>query len=391
MTLPSPDARIVLVETSAALPGLLPATVWRSLDGIDVLWTRDAGTHPSTPYLEAAGLRVETLAPLATEARRNLLATGGGDAAAVGLAKALIAQADLGDTAWLADDGDEKFGLVVATEASREGGYEVEFAFLMGAPAGLQVLRLVDVMRRLRGPEGCPWDAEQDHATLRKYLLEEAYELVDAIDDGDDAHIVEELGDVLLQVVFHAQIGDDRRAFGIDDVARGISDKLVRRHPHVFADGTASTADEVQESWDELKAAEKPERTGTFDGVVRSQPALPLMVAMQKAAAKIGFEDKDLLVSADKIEEELAEVLEAAEAGDASEVADEVGDLFGAVVWLARSLGVDPETALRAAGTKFQSRVEAVQSRAERRGLDLLALDGPAWMALYDEVKAAGF
>ena len=347
--------RLLLVETSAALPGLLPATVWRSLEAVDVVWARDADRHPSAPYLAAAGFDVRTLAPSRTEARRNLLMTGGGDAEAVGLASALLDAAETADVAWLGDDGDESFARVVATEAARRGDVEVEFGFLMGAPDGLAVLQLADVMRRLRDPEhGCPWDLEQDHASLSRYLVEETYELLDAIADGDDRAIVEELGDVLLQVVFHAQVGSDRGAFHLDDAARGIVDKLVRRHPHVFADGDARTADEVQASWDDLKAAEKPERTGAFDGIAASQPAVPYLTALRRRAAKLGEVETDPLVLADRVEEELARVMDGV-VGAAVRSADEpVGELLAAVVALAVAIDTEPETALRAAARRYR-------------------------------------
>ncbi len=179
--------------------------------------------------------------------------------------------------------------------------------------------------------------------------------------------IVEELGDVLLQVVFQAQVGADRRAFSIDDVARGIADKLVRRHPHVFADGAASTAAEVQANWDRLKQDEKG-RAGPFDGVPAALPGLVLLETLQRKAAKRGFRWDDLAGPVAKVREELAEVEAAAADGDRGHVAAEVGDLLGAVVALARQLQVDPDEAARAAARRFRTRFERVlREVAERR------------------------
>ena len=209
---------------------------------------------------------------------------------------------------------------------------------------GERLLDLVEVMDRLRSPGGCPWDAEQTHASLVKYLLEEAYETAEAIEDGDDAALREELGDVLLQVVFHARIAQDEQGWNIDDVAAGIADKLVRRHPHVFAGAQANTAGDVEANWEALKAAEKG-RTSAADGVPLAQPALALASALVGRAAKAGL---DVPVSG---------VIEAPDVVDA----DSIGDLLMAVVALARAAKVDPEAALRAAARRYRAAVHAAE------------------------------
>ena len=202
-------------------------------------------------------------------------------------------------------------------------------------------------MDRLRSPGGCPWDAEQTHASLVKYLLEEAYETAEAIEDGDERALREELGDVLLQVVFHARIATEHGTFDIDDVAGGIVDKLVRRHPHVFADGSADTAVDVQANWEKLKAVEKG-RTSALDGVPLAQPALALASALLGRTAAAGL---DVPVTSSI-------------GAPASVDPDSIGDLLLAVVALARSTGVDAEAALRAAARRYRARVLAAEAAA---------------------------
>lgn len=211
-------------------------------------------------------------------------------------------------------------------------------------PAGAVLLELVAVMDRLRSPGGCPWDAEQTHASLLPYLLEEAYEVVDAVGSGDLGHLQEELGDLLLQVVFHSRIGEEHRAgaFSIDDVARGITDKLVRRHPHVFADGDAATADDVARNWDEIKRAEK-QRDSVLDGVPNSQPALPLAQAFTAKAVKAGARLPDAPM------EPMPDVLDQ----------QDFGRWLLAVVVEAERRGWDCEASLRAAALEFADRVRA--------------------------------
>jgi MazG family protein len=385
---PEPDPRIVLVETSAALPGLLPVTAWQSLSECALVVTASPPEHPSVVHLAMGGIDVAAMTEAKAETRgMDLMSAGGASPRQRRLAQGLIETAvEHGSVACLLEPGDTRFGLAVGMEAARVGGLEVEFAFLMGVPEGLEVLRLAQIMARLRDPvDGCPWDLEQDHQTLTSHLIEEAYELLDAIEREDDADILEELGDVLLQVVFHAQVGRDRGAFGLDEIATGIADKLVRRHPHVFGDATAETADQVQKNWDELKAEEKGHRTGPFDGVPIAMPSLQLAQAYQRKAAKQGFDWQDADGPLAKIHEELAEL---AAATDDEARAEEVGDLLGAVVGLARTLGVDAEQAMRLGAAKFRGRYETILARAERQKLDLAALTPGQWVALWDKAKA---
>ena len=377
--------RVVLVETSDALPGLLPFQAWDALATASVVHLRDPATHPSAQHLFFAGLDLEALAP-ATLGRPELDLTKPGSPEDRRIAKALLEHADReGVAVYLLGPGDEGLGPTLGGQATAHDA-EIEFVFLAQQPAGAEFVRLVDVLRRLRDPEdGCPWDLKQDHGTLAKYLVEETYELVDAIERGHDVDIAEELGDVLLQVVFHAQVARDRGAFGIDDVTRGIVDKLVRRHPHVFADGQADTAEDVQRNWDELKAQEKVGRTGPFDGVPPALPGLMLLETLERKAAKRGFDWGETTEPVARIQEELAELLAATD--DAARL-EEFGDLLGAAVGLARTLGIDPEEAARAAGRKFRGRFEAMLALAAKRDLPIDDLSRDTWLELWDEVKS---
>jgi MazG family protein len=372
--------RVVLVETSDALPGLLPFQAWDALGTASEVWLRDAEAHPSAPHLYYAGLDLRTVEPAQLD-RADLDLSRPGSPSDRRIAKALLAIAARQEAAvYLLGPEDDGLAKALAGMAPAHDA-EIELVFLAQQPAGSELLRLVDVMRRLRDPAtGCPWDLEQDHATLRRYLVEETYELLHAIEEEDDVELQEELGDVLLQVVFHAQVARDREAFTIDDVARGIADKLVRRHPHVFADGDASTAAEVQEHWDRLKGEEK-DRTGPFDGVPAAGPGLHLLETLQRKAAKRG-----LPAAADDAADRLRGRVDAlvAASGD-DEQRRRLGDLLAAVVELARHLELDPEEAARAAGARFRARAERALALAATRELDLSSLDAVGWRSLWDE------
>jgi XTP/dITP diphosphohydrolase len=225
---------------------------------------------------------------------------------------------------------------------------------------GSTLLDVVRVMDRLRSPGGCPWDAKQTHESLARYLLEEAYETHDAIEDGDSDALREELGDVLLQVVFHARIAaEEDPGWTIDDLAQGLVDKLVRRHPHVFASTSASTPDEVEANWDEIKKAEKG-RTSVTEGVPLGQPALSLAAKLQSRAAKSGLPASMVVPALSAAESPASAVCAAAveaQEADPDEAVRHVGDLLFAAVALARELDVDPEAALRASARRFRDQL----------------------------------
>ncbi|NUO53195.1 MAG: nucleoside triphosphate pyrophosphohydrolase [Polyangiaceae bacterium] len=257
---------------------------------------------------------------------------------------------------------------------------------------GRTFVRLVELMQRLLADDGCPWDREQTFASLRRYVLEEACEVIDAIDKGDRNELCEELGDLALQVIFQAELARKEGAFGPDDVVRAICDKLVRRHPHVFADVTVEGTDEVLSNWEKIKAAEKKDR-GLLAGVPRSLPALVRAQRVGEKVARVGFDWPDARGSREKVAEELSELDAAAQRGDKDAFAAELGDVFFALVNLARHHGVDAESALRATTDKFTRRFDHVEGRVKSRhggwpgpgepNLALDELDG-----YWDEAKA---
>jgi MazG family protein len=237
---------------------------------------------------------------------------------------------------------------------------------------GQAFVRLVEVMRRLLAPDGCPWDREQTLASLEPFLLEETYEVLDVMSGDDPAAHCEELGDLMMQIVFQAALRQAEGAFDIDDVADSISDKLVRRHPHVFGDATASDAGEVLRQWDEIKKQERRDKRGsdgdggpdrTLRGVPRSTPALARAQRLSERAASVGFDWPDVAGCRAKVAEEVRELDDAIARGSAADIEAEIGDLLLAAVSLSRKLGVDAEGALRASTDRFVRRFEHVEDR----------------------------
>jgi ATP diphosphatase len=255
---------------------------------------------------------------------------------------------------------------------------------------------LLDIMSRLRHPEnGCAWDVKQDFNSLIPYVIEEAYEVVDAIERNDTDDLRSELGDLLLQVVFHAQIADELGLFNFEQVAEGICDKLVRRHPHVFADAVFNTDEERHRAWEQAKAEERkdkdksPAQTSVLSGVAQSLPALLECEKVQDRAAHHGFDWPEISPVFDKVMEELEEVKEAWQSGDQAHIREEIGDLLLVVVNLARHLNVNPELALKASTKKFSRRFHYIEQQVEASGraltdCELLELD-----AYWHEAKKA--
>lgn len=260
----------------------------------------------------------------------------------------------------------------------------------LGSPVGESLVRFHQLARTLR--EQCPWDKEQTHHSLIKYLLEETYEVVDALQSLDpeepssDTALIEELGDLLYQIEFHATIAEQDGRFTMVDVVDGIHDKLVRRHPHVFGSVKADDADTVVANWDAIKHAEKG-RTSVFDGVAMSQPSLSYAYHVQRKAAKVGFDWPDVGGALPKIVEEATELTEAIATGDRNRIDDELGDLLFAVVNVARHLDIEPEAALRVATHKFRHRFERVEQLAAERQISLNDADLAVLDDLWDQVK----
>ncbi len=251
------------------------------------------------------------------------------------------------------------------------------------------VVRLYEVMKKLRGPEGCPWDREQTMQTLKPCLLEETYELLDAMDGSALAPHLEELGDVLLQVVFQCAIREEEGLFDLNAVAAALTQKLIRRHPHVFGDVVADSAGHVLRNWEAIKRTERGKEPGksALDGVPATLPALLKAQRIQEKAAHVGFDWKEASGATEKLSEELAEVQEAVAADDRQHVREEVGDLLFSVVNYCRFLGVDAENAMDEANKKFARRFKAVELRAAQQGKSLTEMDLAGMDALWNEVK----
>jgi ATP diphosphatase len=270
-----------------------------------------------------------------------------------------------------------------------------------------RLAELLRIMQRLRATDGCPWDREQTSATIAPYAIEEAYEVADAIERNDMPQLKDELGDLLFQVVFHAQIASEAQLFDFEDVAGAICDKLVRRHPHVFGGRGPMSPAQQNVAWEEIKAAERAAaktRKGDdpvashLEGVPKALPALMRAYKISKRAARVGFDFEHVAQTADKVTEELAEVREAAQQDElanasgtrsapSSEIVEEIGDLLFAAANLARKLDVDAEAALRAANAKFERRFHGMESLAAKRGLVFADLNLDAQERLWQEVK----
>ena len=251
---------------------------------------------------------------------------------------------------------------------------------------------LVEIMARLRAPNGCPWDREQTHATLKPYLIEETYEALEAIDIGDDDELCKELGDVLLQVVFHAQIATEENRFDIEEVARAIVDKLIRRHPHVFADVDVDGSEQVLQNWEQIKKQERQEQgeatPSLLDGIPKQLPALMRAQRMQARVSRQGFDWDQIAGPLDKVEEEFAELRQAWASGETPAIEDEFGDLLFALVNTGRFLNVDPEQALRQSTEKFERRFRALEEAVRTSGREISALSLQELDTIWDEIKA---
>ena len=291
---------------------------------------------------------------------------------------------------------DESVTTVPLFELDRQAGFD-HLTSVYAPPAStggerFELDPLVKVMSRLRSPDGCPWDIEQSHATLRRYIIEEVYEVLEAIDEQDPTHLCEELGDLLLQIVFHARMAEEAGDFSMQDVVDTVTEKLIRRHPHVFGDISVQDAAEVIVNWDAIKRREKKQKPkSALDGVPQGLPALLRANKLQMKAAKVGFDWDDIAPVWDKVAEELAELRQAATSGNPAEIEDELGDVVFAVVNLGRFLGVETEVALNRANNKFSRRFFQVEALLRQQGrkwqeLDLAQMD-ELWLAVKAEEK----
>jgi MazG family protein len=258
----------------------------------------------------------------------------------------------------------------------------------MSSPdAGPRFVELLTMMARLRGEGGCPWDREQTRETLRPFLVEETYEVLDALDAGDPTHIREELGDLLFQVVFHAEIARERGEFSMADLLEALITKMTRRHPHVFGDRPVSSAAEALAQWEAIKGAEK-HGASALAGVPRALPALHRAQRVQHKAARVGFDWSDAAGALEKVREELGEVAEALRQGDGPALRDELGDLLFSVVNVARLSSVDPEGALQAAVDRFSRRFASMEKAARDEGRELTGLSLAELEELWTRAKS---
>ncbi len=260
------------------------------------------------------------------------------------------------------------------------------------APAPGDIARLLEIMRKLRDPEtGCPWDLEQDFATIAPYTIEEAYEVASAIETRDYPALKDELGDLLLQVVFHAQMASEQNLFAFADVVEAICAKMIRRHPHVFGTSEVAGASGVSRAWEEIKRQERAQKsgrgTGLLDDIPAALPALMRAIKLQNRAAEVGFDWPNAMHVTDKIVEESRELAEAAESLPREKVVEEFGDLLFAMANLARHLKLDPEDALRRANAKFVRRFGAIEAGIQAQGRSLPDASLAEMEALWDEAK----
>jgi XTP/dITP diphosphohydrolase len=373
-------SRLVLLVTSPRVAaGTLSWDAWTALRAGPV-FTRDQSS-PQLPALQAAGVEVEAVDPTWPP---------------VAVARMLRdAARETGTVTWLAGPaGDDDIGRAlgeIATQ-SADAGEQLDVEVLPGSwdMPGARLLDVVATMDRLRSPGGCPWDAEQTHDSLAPYLLEEAYEAFQAIEDDDPAALREELGDVLLQVAFHARLAeerDDETRWTIDDVAAGLVAKLVRRHPHVFGDRTVSGADEVVANWDRIKAEEKEGRS-SLAGVPLSMAALTLAATLQRKAVKLGVPPD--LVAPELLAAETpgAAVAAAAAHYESAPGVESAGQLLWAAVAALRADDVDAEAALRGRARRFRDRLGTVEDAAREAGLDPAALDAEEWRGRWPEEES---
>ncbi len=255
----------------------------------------------------------------------------------------------------------------------------------MAIPEDLRDFKaLVDIIARLRSPEGCPWDRKQTHASVRECLLEECYEVLEAIDGGDTARLREELGDLLMQVVFHARMAEEAGEFDLEDVVEGIASKLVRRHPHVFGSVEIDSAEDVLLNWEHIKKGERHQEASMLDNVPRKMPSLAYSQEVQARVARVGFDWDDDAGVIDKLAEEVTEL---AQAQGQEECEDEFGDILFTLANIARRMNIDLESALRGANNKFRGRFAHMERLCRERGLDFAKMTFDDKNALWEEAK----
>lgn len=250
------------------------------------------------------------------------------------------------------------------------------------------VQEIVNIMAKLRAPDGCSWDRKQDHVSLKPYLIEESCEVLDAIDDNNMEDLKEELGDVLMNIVFHAQLADEKNIFNFQDVAQSISEKMIHRHPHVFDKACELTAEEVEAQWQKIKSEEKSHRESILEGIPRSMPALARSQKLQKRASKVGFDWPDSSGVLSKVHEEFKELEEALDSGNKEHIEEEFGDVLFSMVNLARHININADYSLNQANNKFIRRFMDVEKICTERSLEMDNMSLVELDQIWDEVKA---
>ena len=256
--------------------------------------------------------------------------------------------------------------------------------------ANESIAKLLEVVRKLRSPQGCPWDREQTHDSLKPFLVEETYEALEAIDNKDMPALCGEMGDVLLQVVLHAQLAEEQKLFTFEDVVNGITEKMIRRHPHVFSDTTADTVNDVLVNWEKIKKTEQTSEqqvVSVLDNVPKTLPSLSRADKLQRRAARLGFDWDNIAGAWDKVHEEIAELKEASAGEDKQKIEEELGDLIFSIVNVARKLEIDAEEAHRGAINKFRQRFRYIEDKVREKGKDLHDLTLEEMDKLWDEAK----
>lgn len=376
---------ITIVGLGPGLPGLMTLAVWDKLSGAARLLLRTA-KHPAADALKRRGISFTAYDALAAS-------EGEGGDADEAIARDVIKKARNGEKLVYAVPGnpfttDRTAALISEKAEALDIAVQIHVGASFFDLLCVDTRPLVDVMARLRSPGGCVWDIEQTHRSLRRNLIEEVYEVVEAIDLENPALLCEELGDLLLQVVFHARMAEESGAFKLQDVVDGIAEKLVRRHPHVFGDVTVADAGEVVRNWDAIKRQEKAnERKNVLDGVPKDMPALTRAAKLQSKASKVGFDWDNAAPVWDKIREEIAELKEAIAAGDERAIEAEFGDVLFSVVNLSRFIGVDAEVALTGTIQKFIRRFSHVEESVRARGLAWEEMSPDALDRLWNEAK----
>jgi MazG family protein len=354
---------------------------WEALQTAECVLLRSA-EHPAVPELASRGIRFTALDEAAG-------AREGDAAVAARLAERVLEAAAGGDVVYAVPGHPRIDEPSVPRLMERAAARGIETRVVAASsPTAAAFDEFVAIIARLRGPDGCPWDREQTFASLKRFMIEEAYEAVEAVDSGQREKLCDELGDVLIQVVLNSQLADEEGSFTIREVIANVTDKLIRRHPHVFGDVAVADSAEVLRNWEQIKRGERPERTSVLDGVPSDLPALMKAMEVSKRVVRVGFEWPTLDEVFAKLDEELAELRAAIPTGDHDAITGEIGDILFTTVNIARFLKVDPEDALRTMVARFTDRFRHVEQLASQGGKPLTEMSIEELDSLWEAAKS---